>query len=353
MSSNNLLALAKKIIRKAGEIGLEEAGNRICGPTAWTYVKKIISPIVTELEKRYPKLLFVPEEANKAAETLLKDSDLQNMLQSSFEKLESGQDVILAALSRQNETLVQIGEVINIGFRKAGEKHDAAYDMISRDLRALKLEIAGLRDIPRKYIPSVSDISISEIYSRANSLQWDAIKWVVARDLKTAAQRLEEARAILKNGIQREPNNTNLFVVFGYVEKTQAQIAQLNGDHEMYVSCLAEAAKYFGEVLTHDPMNVGALNGMANIYISSQDYDRAIQLGTLALHSSPRYGAAAWDLAIALEKKIDEVGPKSELIDKLKKVYRQLQELMPQQPQAFTASQLAHVQKRLKILEQT
>jgi hypothetical protein len=37
--------------------------------------------LVEELEKKFPKLLLVPEEASKAAEALSKDAALQDMLQ--------------------------------------------------------------------------------------------------------------------------------------------------------------------------------------------------------------------------------------------------------------------------------
>ena len=59
-SSQGLLSLAKKIIREGAIIGLDEAGSRIAGPTAWRYVKKVMAPVVQELEKRYPKLLLPP-----------------------------------------------------------------------------------------------------------------------------------------------------------------------------------------------------------------------------------------------------------------------------------------------------
>jgi tetratricopeptide (TPR) repeat protein len=130
-------------------------------------------------------------------------------------------------------------------------------------------------------------------------------------------------------------------------------VAQLQGDHENYIVSLEKAAKCFATVLKSDPTNVGALNGMANVYVFHRDYDRAIELGTLATKSAPEYGAAFWDLAIALEGKIKDVGPQKPLVNHLKAVYRQLELLMPQQPAAFTASDLAYVRKRLRNLQST
>lgn len=348
MSSNSLLALAKKVIRKAGEIGLEEAGHYLCGP-AWPYVKKVLSPVIEELEKKFPKLLLVPEEASKAAEALSKDVALQDMLQSGFAELESGQEEILAALARQNETLIGIGEAINSGFLEADEKLDDAFKAICSELRALKFKIADFHVAPKDEV--ALELSIDEINKQATSLQWDAVKWVVAGDAKTASERLSEARVKLEAGLKRAAGHAGLLVCFGFVQKTQAQVSQLQGNHQEYVNSLAEAAKYFAEVLRNDPTNLGALNGMANIYSFDKDYDRAIQLGTLAVHSNPNYGAAAWDLAIALENKMKVIGKTPKLVEQLKSVYCHLQALMPQQPQAFTASELAYVQKRLVALE--
>jgi tetratricopeptide (TPR) repeat protein len=356
MPTSSLVTVAKKVIREAGKMGLQagkvvldEAGSRVCGPTAWKYLKKILSPVVAELEKRFPKLLLVPEEADKGAEALSKDAALQDMLHSGFAKLESGQEEILAALARQNETLTGIGEAIDTGFLEVGRKLDGGLDAIGRKLRALEFQIADLNAAPEGEVGL--GLSIAEINDQAGKLQWDAMKWVVAGDAKTASQRLAEARGLLEAGLRRAPGHAAVLVCFGFVQKTQAQVAQLEGNHQEYVDSLAEAAKYFGEVLRSDSTNVGALNGMANIYIFDKDYDRAIQLGTLAAHKYPNYGAAWWDLAIALENKMGLIGQTPELVQHLKSVYRSLQVLMPKQPQAFTASELAHVQGRLAALE--
>lgn len=356
MPTSSLVTVAKRVIREAGKMGLEagkvvldEAGSRVCGPTAWKYLKRILSPVVTELEKGFPKLLLDPQEANKGAEALSKDTALQDMLHSGFERLESGQEEIMAALARQNETLNEIGEAINTGFLEAGEQRGEAFNAIRRELSALRFEIAGLQAVPQgKVAPG---LSIAEINDQASKLQWDAMKWVVGHDAKTASQRLTEARGLLEAGLKSEPNHAGLLACFGFVQKTQAQIAQLEGNYQEYVNSLAEAAKYFGQVLKSDATNAGALNGMANIYLFDKDYDRAIQLGTLAVHRHPNYGAAWWDLALALEGKMGLIGQTPELVQHLKSVYQNLQNLMPKQPQAFTANELAHVQDRLAALE--
>lgn len=351
MSSNSLVSLAKVVIRKAAEIGLDEAGRYACGP-AWPFAKKILMPVVEKLERTYPKLLLVPEEAAKAAEYLAKDVALQEMLHNGFESLESGQEEILAALARQDDTLKNIGDAINRGFLETGGKLEATFDIIRQELHALRLEVADHQDVAGRDVslpPSVSELPASAIYSQSFAYQSDAMTWVVAGEANTASQRLAEARALLNSGLKREPHNLALLVSLGYVEKTQAQVAQLQSDHDEYVSSLAKAAKHFAAVLQRDPTDIGALNGMANVYLFGRDYDRAIELSTLAVQSDPNYGPAAWDLALALEGKLDEGGPNPTLVEYLKSVYRRLESIMPSQPQ-FMASNLTHVQKRLAAL---
>ncbi len=349
MASNSLVELAKKVIREAGKIGLEEAGSRICGPTAWRYVKRILAPVVAELEKRFPRLLLVPEEADRGAEALSADTALQAILDGGFAGLERGQDEILAALAQQDEALTKIGDAINSGFARTDERLGSALDGVRDELAALKLEIVGRRGASAREV--VPELSIEEISDQAAKLQSDAMRWVVAGDAATALQRLEEARAKLETGLQQDPDHVDLLVCLGFVQKTQAQVAQLQGDYQAYVQHLADAAKCFAQGFAGDSMNVGALNGIANIYIFDKDYDRAIQIGTRLVRWRPDYGAAAWDLAIALEGKKQTTGQTPELLRQLRSVYHHLKELMPTQPQAFTASDLAHVQSRLTALD--
>src|SRR6516162_10195012 len=112
MASQSLLSVTKAIIRKAAENGLDEAGTRICC-SGWPYVKKMLSPVVDELQRRFPKLFLVGSDEAKAAatqaqSTLDNDPNLQKMLSDSFSKLEHGQDEILDLLARNSDTLKQI-----------------------------------------------------------------------------------------------------------------------------------------------------------------------------------------------------------------------------------------------------
>jgi tetratricopeptide (TPR) repeat protein len=351
MKSSAILLLAKKVVRGAVGVGLEEAGTRICGPTAWNYAKTILSPVVDELKRRFPKLLLVPEEAEKAAEALSSDKVLQDMLNDGFACLESGQGEMLALLAKQNDTLEVIGTSIDDGFRMTGQQ----FDNIAKKLARLELKLE-LLSMPSERYPDfpavVEGLSVRQISDQAYAYQADAMRWVVAGKASAASQRLADGRALVEPSlIRNHPGNAQLLVSLGYIEKTQAQVAELQADHESYVASLEKAAKCFATVLKTDPTNVGALNGMANIYAFHRDYDRAIELGRLAVKSAPMYGPAFWDLAFSLESKLQEAGQNTSLLNQLKAVYRQLETLMPQQPEAFAASDLVYVQNRLRVLQ--
>jgi tetratricopeptide (TPR) repeat protein len=359
MTSERLLTITKKIIRGAAAVGLEEAGVRIAGPTLWRFIKVGIEPVFRELETRFPKLLLVGEtEAKEAAEgaveALSDDEGLQLMLLEALSGLEDGQERILAMLAQQDDTLQGIGASIDRGLKEAGEQHEAASEKILTEIQALNLKLEGVRGLvggdagPRQ---DYAELSIDEIYKQANAYQHDAMKWVVARDSDLASQRLAQGRDLLETGLNREPENADLLVSLGYIEKTQAQISVIEGDYDASVTILGEAAKYFAKGLEHDPSNVSSINGMANIYFFARDYDRAIQIGMLVFRLAPTYGAAIWDLSLALEGKIKEVGDEPPYVDMLKSIYEYLEKLMPQLPQQFPATNLAHVQKRLAELK--
>ena len=57
LTSPQVITVAKRIVRAAAELGLDEAGTRICG-SLWPQVKKVMQPVMSELERRYPKMLL-------------------------------------------------------------------------------------------------------------------------------------------------------------------------------------------------------------------------------------------------------------------------------------------------------
>jgi len=347
MDTSRILSVAKEIIRNAAEIGVEEAGTRICG-SAWAPLKKVLTPAFKELESRFPALFLAPgPEAKKAAsaavDALGSDASLQKLLTDEFAKLGAGQDEILRVLAAQDETLRGIGAAVDKGFSQQGGQMAA----ILAEIQELKLQLK----VGQVHAGPADNLSIDEIYVQANAYQADAMKWISARDAKIASQRLSQGRELASAGLSRDPTSVKMLVTMGYIEKSQAQVAQESGTEDP-VTLLSEAAKYFAKALEGDPNDVNAMNGMANVYLYAKDYDRAIKLGQMVVKQEPSYGAAAFDLSLALEGKIQEVGPKPELITPLRAVYKLLEVLMPAQPQMFPATYLAYVQKRLAALEQ-
>ena len=354
MKKSEIVSLVESVVRAGVGIGLEEAGTRICGPTAWKFVKAMATPVFDELQHRYPKLFLVPKQAEKAAKALSTDKALVKMLNKGFANLESGQDEILALLAKQNLTLEAIGTSVDDGFTKSGRQLDTAFEKLATRLDKLELMLKT-SSAPAKTThvisPRAARLSTQQVVNQVFAYQTDAMRWIFAGDASAASQRLADGRTLVEAALKQYPENAQLLVSLGYIEKTQAQEAQIRGDHENYVAALEKAATCFANVLRRDPMDAGALNGMANVYLFYRDYDRAIKLGMLAAQSAPSYGQAFWDLAISLEGKLKEAGPKKSLIAQLKKTYQQLELLMPQQPEAFTASDFAHVQKRLRALQ--
>ena len=148
-------------------------------------------------------------------------------------------------------------------------------------------------------------------------------------------------------GINREPKNAEMLSMLGYIEKTQAQVSMISGNGDT-VALLSKAATYFKEALETDPDNISALNGMANMYFFANDFDRAIKLGSSIVQKEPNYGAALWDLALALENRINEVGTLPNYITALEIVYKRLKSIIPGQPEVFSAKELSYVQERLR-----
>lgn len=345
MISPRLLSISKEILRSAAELGFEEAGTRICG-SGWPYVKKLLEPVMAELQRRFPTLFRVKgaggvKVAEQAAGELAGDAGLQQMLARGFERLGEGQEEVLRVLAAHDERLREIGASIDTGFRETGNQLEA----ISRKLRELelKLDTGGA--------PAVPALSMDEIYRQANNYQRDAMKWISARDSATASQRLAQGRELARQGLEREPENPRLLVTLGFIEKAQAQVAILSNQDEA-AGLLGQAATCFAKAFRADPDNVSAMNGMANVYLYAKDYDRAIKLGLLIFENDPAYGAAAFDLSLALERKLEQQGPDPNLLTVLQGVYRRLELIMPLEPQTFPANYLAYVQQRAAAVNQ-
>ena len=352
LNSAELLLVGKKIIRGAVEIGLDEAGARICGPTAWKYVKAALTPAFEELEKRFPRLFLATEEAEKAAQALSTDPDFAPLVTRGLAQLREGQQDIMALLARQSTTLSQIGNQVDAGYALLGDKMDRLHE-------AMQVIADGLAGFPDKAgaadrgagAPSLAlEATVDAIYAECASWQADGQRYMEAGDTRAASARLAQGRALAQAGLQRHPLDARLLSALGFIEKTQAQVAQRDADYAHYLERLESAAKCFAAVLASDPRAAAALNGMANVYLLNRDYRRAAELGSLAVALAPAYGAALWDLAIAQEGQLREYGRDGELAAGLVSTYRRLEALMPRQPEMFSAQDLMYIQGRSAAL---
>jgi hypothetical protein len=105
--SQRLVDTASEVIVEAVKFGLDEAGARVLGPTAWNGFKRIASPVIKRLQKRFPALNFgnpddeaAKNAAHEAALYLRKSSELRMMLFDNFDKLGKGQEEILRGINR-------------------------------------------------------------------------------------------------------------------------------------------------------------------------------------------------------------------------------------------------------------
>ena len=147
MASKQILSVAKKIIRKAAEVGLDQAGSLIM-PTAWPFFKKILMPVVEELERRYPKMFLVGDEkaiidSEKAIKALSKDSKLKKLLDEGFANLEHGQEQILDELDQIDEKLREIGGSID----RISEMTEDGFNQVLQALKEQRSEDASLEAI--------------------------------------------------------------------------------------------------------------------------------------------------------------------------------------------------------------
>lgn len=122
-------SLFQKIVDTASDViiggvkfGLDEAGSRLLGPTAWNGFKRVISPVIRRLQKRFPGLSFdspgdkvAVDAANEAVQYLKQDKELQKILVDNFTKLAEGQQDILAGINRlervTEKTLKDVGDI--------------------------------------------------------------------------------------------------------------------------------------------------------------------------------------------------------------------------------------------------
>jgi len=346
VSPDRIVVVAKQIIREGAKMGLDAAGTVVCGP-AWPFVKKIITPVVNELQKEYPKLFLLDKDAvataEKAANALETNPALQKMLESGMESLQEGQQEILDLLARYDNILRDLAESVDRGFMEAQQLQKDNYASVMAEfgkLREMQVQPAAMPTATVVLSPEEAD-------RRGNALQADAMNWISAGDPYAASERLAQGRGVLLAASQAAPDNPRLLASLGYIEKSEAQVEFLKRHQETAVTRLSDAAKYFTRALNADPNEVSALNGMANIFYFAGDYDRAINIGRLVVEKEPAYLAGLFDFSLALDAKMNAWGAEPSLLQALKAVYEMLLQSMPLEPQRFSAEHVQYVQNKL------
>jgi len=102
-----LVDTARAVLVAGVNLGLDEAGTRLLGPTAWKGFKQVLSPVVERLKQRFPALSFgrpndkgAADAGFDAAAYLAQDAELQKLLVASYQSLAEGQSEILVAVHR-------------------------------------------------------------------------------------------------------------------------------------------------------------------------------------------------------------------------------------------------------------
>ena len=362
MEIKKLTSLAGDVFKQSVGVSIDIAGNTVCGPVAWPYVKRILSPVLDELKKKYPdyfpsdggdELFSSAEQAEKIADALSNNIKLQKMLNDGFENLKSGQDEIINVLIKQGEVLEDINLTV-----------DHIKDTSSNSLKIIEEQSREIKEIKAILKPKIQkELSVPEIIDEVKNLHYDAERWKSNSITNTAQRRLNEARGLIADGFKQEPTNADLIALGGYIEKTQSQINRSQGNYEVAISDFEKATKYFDAALKLDQSNLSALNGMVGVYLYLHDYGRAIKLGKLVTRN-PDYGAAYWDLMTAIEGKIEQKGlmrafrnniklEKEDLglLVDLRDTYRRLEYLMPKQPLVFNTAEQDEVHRKLQVLE--
>jgi hypothetical protein len=348
--SPGFLRLAKQIVRSAAEVGLDEAGTRLCG-SAWPAIKNILAPVVGELDRRFPTLMLADdkpsdaEAAAKAADALESDQALQGMLAENFERLGQQNAAILALLARNDEQLTAIGAAIDRGAAQSDRQSEA----ILQELHRLSQQVATLQVSAPTAAPQ---LDLQDVFRDLYERNLAAMSQLNAGDIGAAAEELSAGRKLGEAYLQQSPGDPNVAVALGYIEKTQAELDQASRPDQA-VAALSRAAALFAQALCSPSRDIGfsALNGMANVYALSGDYDRAIDLGATVCATDPSYGPGLYDYALALDAKWRRDGDDPALLQRLAGVYRQLQPVMANPAQRFAASQLMAVMERARAVE--
>lgn len=139
--SQRLVDTAREVAIEAVKFGLDEAGTRLLGPTAWNGFKRVISPVMKRLQKRFPALAFgnpdneaAKTAAHEAALYLRTNSDMRMLLLDNFDKLGEGQEEILGGINRLERSVARTSQNVE-------NLVDTSQEILS-EIKTLKPEIA-------------------------------------------------------------------------------------------------------------------------------------------------------------------------------------------------------------------
>ena len=190
----DLLAVTREIILNTAEVGLDEAGTRLLGPTAWRFLKKAATPVFDRLKQQYPMLFGgsgrgtppVQQQAQAAAQTFKDSQALQAMLLAGFSTLEAGQQEVLSELRLLTVKLEKNNTAISDMDKLNRERHNQ-----------ILAELRGMREQDRGAAPSEGAVRVLRVVLDDDFRTQQ--RWKVAPESPTFKSDYGSAGLVLEN----------------------------------------------------------------------------------------------------------------------------------------------------------
>jgi len=129
--------------------------------------------------------------------------------------------------------------------------------------------------------------------ARISGLQYQAIAAMNASDWKRVDANLKAADELIARGLERRPDDLMYLNLYGYQRKNWAMLRP-----EVREQKLDEAETVFTKVLTIEPRDPSALNGLGSVAALHGEFDKAEEFVVKALREDPDYAAAWHDLRL-------------------------------------------------------
>jgi hypothetical protein len=115
-----IISVTKEIIKGIPLLGLDAVGKELL-PSGWTYFKPLLMPVINKLRDRNPYLISDQPRTESQAKIIgeiaaldfSNDRELQDMLLNNFERLQSGQDLILEDLNRIEGRIITLEKKVD------------------------------------------------------------------------------------------------------------------------------------------------------------------------------------------------------------------------------------------------